>query len=104
VSCLPYPLLPSAESTSPVLPPGSSKTSSSGLSSKGNTFLSQQVQNAEEMQTALPLLISSHNNRPGFASASSAPNSPSSAIDPDGLLDLFRLKLARQVPFVSLPK
>ncbi|TVY39367.1 Transcriptional regulator [Lachnellula subtilissima] len=91
VSRLPLPL--SAEHTSPVFTPESTNTLSSGLS----TFPNQGNPSAEGAADTQP------DHGTGFGSTSSASDLPRSTSNADELLDVFRQKLARQVPFIFVP-
>ena len=92
VSRLPLPL--GAKHTSPVFTPESINTLSSGLS----TFPNQQNPSAEEAGDTRP------DYGGGFGSTSSASDLPRSTSNADDLLDVFRQKLARQVPFIFVPR
>ncbi|TVY38952.1 Transcriptional regulator [Lachnellula occidentalis] len=90
VSRLPPPLI--GEHASAVTPE-STNTLSSGLS----TFPTQQTPSAEEAGDTL------RDDGAGFESTSSVPDPPSRTKDPNELLEVFRQKLARQVPFIFVP-
>ncbi|TVY89145.1 Transcriptional regulator [Lachnellula willkommii] len=92
VSRLPLPL--NGEDASPVFTPESTNTLSSALT----TFPNQQTLGAEEAGDTL------RDDGAGFESASTFPDPSRSTTDPDELLDVFRRKLARQVPFISVPE
>lgn len=93
VSRLPPPLNGEDTSTSPVFTPESTNTLSSGLS----TFPNQQTLGAEEVGDTL------QDDGAGFESTPSVPGPSRSTTDSDDLLNVFRRKLARQVPFISVP-